>query len=94
MVDYSDVGILSKDSNDEINLISSRKDLGSTRKQNAIRASSRCKKLFDFIRGKKWDDFLQALEYHEEDAREWIEEENDDGTPRWKSLFIHLVCVK
>ena len=24
------------------------------------------------------------------DASEWIEEKNDDGTTRWRSLLIHL----
>ncbi len=88
MVQAKVAGVLSKDNSDS-NMMT---NVATTpRKQYTLKASDRCKTLLSFIREKKWDEFLQRLEYHEEDAREWIEEDNDDGTPRWKSLLIHLV---
>ena len=75
----------------DINLISSRKDLGAARAKKAIQATARCATLYGFIKEKKWDEVLLKLDYNESDAREWIEEENDDGSTRWRSLLIHLV---
>ncbi len=75
----------------EINLVTSRKGLSAARKKNAIEATARCVTLFGFVKAKKWDDLVHKLDYYESDAREWIEEKNDDGSTRWKSLIIHLV---
>ena len=94
MVVQSRVGMLSKggySDEDDVNLATSRKQLGAARKENSIKATARCAKLFGLIKQKKWDEFLQNLEYHESDARQWIEEKNDDNTTRWRSLLIHLV---
>ena len=59
-----------------------------------IQATTRCATLFGYIKEKKWDDLLHKLDYYESDASEWIEEKNDDGTTRWRSLLIHLVRLR
>jgi len=64
-----------------------------TKKKSCIKASTRCTELLGCVKDKNWSQLLQKLEYHENDAREWIEELNDDGTTRWKSLLIHLVSL-
>lgn len=48
--------------------------------------------LYWCIKDKKWNEFMDRLDYREDDAREWIKEINSDGTERWKSLPIHLLC--
>ena len=79
------------DDDHEVNLITSRKELSATRRHKSIQATSRCAQLYKLIKEKKWKEFLEKLDYNESDSLEWIEENNDDGTVRWKSLLIHLV---
>ena len=89
---FSRPGLLrSQENHDKINLISSRKEMSTARKKKSLQSTTRCALLFGLIKEKKWDEVLHKLDYYESDAKEWIEENNDDGTTRWKSLLIHLV---
>jgi phage gp46-like protein len=90
---YRRPGLLERRENVEVNLITSRKELSASRKNKSLQATARCEILFGLIREKKWEEVLQKLDYYESDAKQWIEEHNDDGTTRWKSLLIHLVRV-
>jgi len=82
-----------KTNNDEINLISSRKQKSEARKKETVKASKRSITLYNKIKGCKWDEVLQHLDYYERDATNWIEEVNQDGSKRWRSLPIHLVSI-
>ena len=68
-------------------LLSSRGDKGKALHYRSQRAL----KLHQNIKEKNWDAVLQLLHYRETDSRIWIEELNEDGSRRWKSLPIHLV---
>ena len=76
---------------DIFKIVPSNKSLNVVRKKTSIEATTRCTVLFGYIKEKKWDALLEKLAYFESDAKEWIEEKNDDGSTRWKSLLIHLV---
>lgn len=82
-----------KTNSGEINLISSRKQKSEARKKETVKASKRSITLYNKIRGCKWDEVLQHLDYYERDATNWIEEVNQDGSKRWRSLPIHLVSI-
>jgi len=77
----------------DINFISSRKEKSEARKKDSVKATKRSVTLFNRIREKKWDAVLKHLDYYERDATNWIEEVNDDGSKRWRSLPIHLVSI-
>ena len=81
-----------KDGDDEeIKLISSRKQRSEAMKTESVKADKRTMVLFKSIRDQNWEDVLKHLDYYERDAKQWIEEVNDDGSKRWRSLPIHLV---
>lgn len=83
-----------EDDDGDINLISTRKDKSAAAKKESVKANERGVYLFKCIKDQKWDDVLKHLDYYERDAKNWIEEVNDDGSKRWRSLPIHLVCEK
>ncbi len=56
-------------------------------------ANKSAKKLYKFIKGEQWNEVLRHLSYNESDCKQWIEEVNDDGSKRWRSLPIHLVST-
>ena len=60
-------------------------------KTESVKADKRTMVLFKSIRDQNWEDVLKHLDYYERDAKQWIEEVNDDGSKRWRSLPIHLV---
>ena len=78
---------------EEINFISSRKQKSEARKKDSVKATNRSITLFNRIKEKKWDAVLEHFDYYERDATNWIEEVNDDGSKRWRSLPIHLVSI-
>lgn len=82
-----------EDDDGDINLISTRKDKSAAAKKESVKANERGVYLFKCIKDQKWDDVLKHLDYYERDAKNWIEEVNDDGSKRWRSLPIHLVSV-
>ena len=53
----------------------------------------RSNKMHTCIKEKKWQEVINLLHYRETDSRIWIEENNEDGSRRWKSLPIHLVSL-
>jgi len=76
---------------DNINLISTRAQKRTAMKKEAVNATKRAMALFKVIKAEKWDEVLRHLDYYESDAKQWIEENNEDGSVRWKSLPIHLI---
>ena len=61
-------------------------------RKESVKATKRAMAFFKLIKAGKWDEVLRHLDYYESDAKQWIEENNEDGSERWKSLPIHLVC--
>ena len=86
-------GAMGNDDDDDrdINLISTRKERSMAMKRESVKATKRSTMLYKSIKDENWDRVLQHLDYHERDAKHWIEELNEDGTKRWRSLPIHLV---
>lgn len=82
------------DDDGEVKLISTKQQKSQAMKTQSVKADKRSMILFKYIKDKSWTDVLQHLDYYERDAYNWIEEVNDDGTKRWRSLPIHLACEK
>ncbi len=80
-----------EDDEGEVKLITTRKQKSEAMKIQSVKAEKRCLVLFKYIKDQSWSEVLQHLDYYERDASHWIEEVNDDGTKRWRSLPIHLV---
>lgn len=76
----------------EVNLITSRKQLSQARKMESLRVKKSIRELVSLIKDEKWDDVLAHLYDYEHDADSWIEETNKDGSLRWRSLPIHFAC--
>jgi hypothetical protein len=86
--------LIRKDEDDgEVKLITTRKQRSQAMKIQSVKADKRCLVLFQYIKDTKWKEVLQHLDYYERDACHWIEEVNDDGSKRWRSLPIHLVSA-
>jgi hypothetical protein len=81
------------DDDGEVQLISTKQQKSQAMKTQSVKADKRSMILFKYIKDKSWKDVLQHLDYYERDAYNWIEEVNDDGTKRWRSLPIHLVSA-
>ena len=81
------------DDDGEVKLISTKQQKSQAMKTQSAKADKRSMILFKYIKDKSWNDVLQHLDYYERDAYNWIEEVNDDGTKRWRSLPIHLVSA-
>ena len=81
--DYDDYG------DEPILLLSSRGD----KKKALHHRMQRSIKMHHFIKENKWQEVIESLNYRETDSRIWIEENNEDGSKRWKSLPIHLVSL-
>lgn len=65
-----------------------------TRKPVSVKGSSSIVLLYQNIQERNWDKVFVLLEKNVHNSKSWVEEFNPDGSLRWRSLPIHLICEK